>query len=360
MSHLVFLVHGMGIHETGWESQYIDALDAAYEQYELLSQKPLRERFTFVPLSYDEIFRELVSNWATNAEFVDRAATEAGVSKTQLTGWLKGADVTDANFKWTHAADVLMYKAFSLVRERVCQHVGNQIVQALAKQIQDEGRSLWSVVAHSLGTAVIHDTLARLWDSQSTAPGHVAFSAQNEQAQVIAMVANVSRLLETKTANEPYDVFKTAVAPGRMAQAGRGCLYYFNARHRLDPFTIPKMFSPQMWPDEAALLASPPRYAHVEVDHIHMWNVHDFGHYMKNPKVHVPLLRRLVSSLAITDEEYAMTLAKFRTFGSLQDEAAIRIRQKLEDATESQADDWLVLGRIWQAFTGKGQSGGFA
>ena len=55
-----------------------------------------------------------------------------------------------------------------------------------------------------------------------------------------------------------------------------------------------------------------------------------------------------------------MALAKFRTFGSLQDEAAIRIRQKLEDATESQADDWLVLGRIWQAFTGKGQSGGFA
>jgi len=360
MSHLVFLVHGMGIHETGWESKYIDALNAVYGRYGFLAKKKLTDRFTFVPIGYDDVFRETVANWALGATAFEAEAQKAGLSSTRLTSWLKGADAVDNNFKWTHAADVLMYKLFSLVRERVCVRVANQMVAALQEQIDKEGESRWSVMAHSLGTAVLHDTLARLWDKNSTLPGRDAFSACNTQAQVIAMIANVSRLLETKTDSEPYDTYETPVMPGSVGQEGRGCMYYFNARHKLDPFTVPKMFDPQVWPDAQALLEEPPLYTHVEVEHVHQWNVHDIGHYLDHPDVHVPLLRLLTDPTSISDKEYAQARADFKPFGTLQTDAAVRVRQKLEDAMAAQSSDWLVLGKVWQAFIGKGEKGGLA
>lgn len=358
MSHLVFLVHGMGVHDDDkWAVPFIAALEAAYDQYEGLTDKPMKERFQFVPIRYDDIFSGIVKDWADNAEMVAAASKAAGAPISKLTDWMKGAGELKDNFGWTHGADVLLYRAFSLVRERVCVRVAAQLTKAIEKQIADTGGfSRWSVIAHSLGTSVIHDTLARLWDPLSKLPGAVAFSAQNEQAQLIAMITNVSRVLET----DPYDVFESTVKPGRSAQPGRGCLYYFTARHHYDPFTIPSMFNPQMWPDEAALLAKPPRYLYKQVEHIHDWNVHAFEHYIKNPEVHVPIFRRLTEETAISASELQDAMAKFRTFGSLEDKAAIRIRQQLEAILPAQGADWLTIGKVWKSFIGKGLAGGIA
>lgn len=353
MSHLVFLVHGMGVHEDSWSTEFVDAIAAAYDQYPGLKGLPLKELFRFVPITYDDIFREIVKNWEDAAELIASASKETGASVSKLTDWLKGASQLDGNFAWTHAADVLLYRGFVLVRERVCAHVAAQLVNAITQQIKDEGISRWSVIAHSLGTSVIHDTLARLWDTKAAMPGGIAFSTGNEQAQLVAMIANVSRVLET----EPYDAYESCVKPGRLAQPGRGCNYFVNARHVYDPFTIPSMFRPQMWPDETTLLAKPARYVYAEVDHIHNWNVHDFGHYLKHPRVHVPLIRRLTDETLITDAQYEEALHRFRTFGTLDDEAAIRIRQKLEDALPAQSADWQLFGKLWRNFTAKGLAG---
>jgi hypothetical protein len=356
MSHLVFLVHGMGVHEDSWSTKYVEAIAAAYDQYPGLKGLPLKDLFRFVPISYDDIFRELVGNWSDAAELIAGASKETGAPVSKLTDWLKGAEKIDGNFKWTHAADVLLYRGFSLVRERVCVHVAAQLVKEINKQIKNEGISRWSVIAHSLGTAVIHDTLARLWHPKANMPGGIAFSTGNEQAHLIAMISNVSRVLETK----PHDVYESAAMPGRNAQAGRGCNYYLTARHLYDPFTIPSMFRPQMWPDEVTLLAKPARYVYTEVDHIHDWNVHDFGHYLKHPRVHVPLLRRLTDETQISDTEYEEALHRFRMFGPLEDQAAIQIRQKLEDLLPAQSADWLLFGKLWKKFVAKGLAGGIA
>lgn len=358
MSHVVFPLHGMGAQTDGWHKEFVDSISAAYDQYDFMSRKSLADRgIEFQPVNYDNIFREIVSTWADNAEIVSKVAGDTGAPIGKLTDWLKGAGELNDNFKWSHAADVLLYRGFSLVRARVCVHVARQITGRIKKQIDDEGSSNWSLIAHSLGTAVAHDTLARLWKKDSTLPGDVAFSADNEQANLIMMVANVSRVLEVKTAAEPYDVFLSPVKPGRPGQEGRGCQYYFTPRHKLDPFTVPSMFNPQMWPDEAALQAQPPRYLYREIDHIHKWNVHEFSHYMANPRVHIPMFQRLFGTQVIEPQEEQLALAKFRQFGKLEDDVAIRIRQKLEDAQESQSETWTILGRIWRNFIGKGSGG---
>ncbi|MDO9075714.1 MAG: hypothetical protein Q7U73_20905 [Rubrivivax sp.] len=347
--HQVFLLHGMGHHAEGWEAPYVAAIKLAYGQFPDLAARDIEQRVDFVTIHYDHIFREVLDAWANNAEIIAAASAQTGVPLSKLTKWLAGAGELKDNFAWTHAADVLLYRAFSLVRNRVCTHVARQIVDRLQAESAG-GPVAWSAIGHSLGTAVLHDTLARLWNPHSQLPGAEAFAAHNAQAHLLMMVANVSRVLEVKTAAEPYDVFDTAVKPGFAGQSGRGCRYYLNARHRLDPFTVPKMFSPQMWPDEAALTARPPRYLSVEVDHIHQENVHDFAHYLLHPAVYVPMLRRLFGMQAVSDDDERDALARFRAFGPLQDQVAIELKTRLENILPSQAADWLELGKLRRAF----------
>jgi hypothetical protein len=172
MSHLVFLVHGMGVHDAeDWAVPYIAALEEAYDQYQGLTDTPMTERFQFVPLRYDDIFSAIVNDWADNAEMLGAASAAVGAPVSKLTDWMKGAGELKDNVGWTHAADVLLYRAFSLVRERVCVHVAAQMTQAIAKQIADTGGfSRWSVIAHSLGTAVIHDIRPFCTDPATAVP----------------------------------------------------------------------------------------------------------------------------------------------------------------------------------------------
>lgn len=347
--HQVFLLHGMGHHPQSWHEPYVAAIKQAYGLYPFIAERPIEDRVDFVPIQYDHIFSELVTTWASNAKLLAAASAETGVPASKLTNWLAGAGELKDNFAWTHAADVLLYRCFSLVRNRVCVHVARQITTRVAEQIAGAGSCTWSAIGHSLGTSVLHDTLARLWQPNGNLPGGLAFAPENAQAQMLMMVANVSRVLEVKTAAEPYDVFETAVAPGFAGQSRRGCRYYLNLRHRLDPFTVPRMFNPQLWPDEAALVAKPPRYLCVELEHLHQPDVHDFSHYLRHPSAHIPMLRRLFGLQAVSDDEERDALARFRPFGPLEDKLAIKLKTQLESLVPSQAENWLALGKARKA-----------
>lgn len=363
MKQTIFLVHGMGNHPEGWAKNegFIDAITKAYNQYEYLAKTPIEQRFDFVPINYDNVFVNLVNTWASNAKMISALAGEVGAPQAiaKLTGWLEGAGELKGNFAWTHAADVLLYRGFRLVRERVCTSVANQIVSVVNKNRKQHADWNWSVIAHSLGTAVTHDTFARIGAPNQGWPGQLAYSAPNEQAQVVMMVANVSKVLEVKTDEEPYDAYGrrdndgdlvTTLAPGYGGQKGRSCRYYVNVRHKLDPFTIPKMFNPLDWPDRDSLLAKPPRYVFNEIEHIHDANVHDFGHYFKNPDVHVPLFQRLLTPDAISPDEYQQAKDKFRKFGTLGEDAALAIRKKLLDSLPAGNSTWMDLGAIYKEF----------
>ena len=347
---IIFLLHGMGLHEANWHTPYVDAIRQARGLYPLFNDDELDERAEFVPVEYDSIFRDLVDTWASNSALVKAASLEAGVSLSKLTDWLAGAGSLKDNFAWTHAADVLLYRAFSLVRNRVCVHVARQIVTKLQAALTASSRVRWAAIGHSLGTAVLHDSLARLWHPESPIPGAEGFAPHNVQADLIMMVSNVSRVLEVKTDAEPYDVFTSAVAPGFGGQTGRGCRYYLNVRHRLDPFTVPKMFDPQLWPDEVALLAAPPHYMNVVVNHLHDRDVHAFTHYLKHPAVHIPMLRTLFGSHRVSPDDERDALMRWRNFGPLGDAAAIKLKTELESVLPSQADDWLALGKLKKSF----------
>jgi len=338
MPDRIFLVHGMGNYPDGWAKPWVDGLRSLYQSYDPLARTPFAERFKVVPIGYDEIFRTIVQRWQQDATSIGAAAPSVGAARVEaLVGWLRTAAVVDDNFAWTHCADVLLYYLFPAVRDAVRVHVAKQVATEVATLKADES---WSVLAHSLGTAVSHDALHLLWSGTFPDGQPTGFNAKDDKALLVAMIANVSRVLE----DQP-DVYESTVMPGPARATDRGCFYYLNARHVLDPFTIPRAFDPAAWPDAKSVAQG--LYRRVLVEHIQDWNVHDFLHYLRNPRVHIPLFRTLTYDRAIPAAQEAAALAKFKPFGRLTTDQAVAIKTWLEKRAPAFSDTWDVLRVVW-------------
>lgn len=346
MRHKLFLVHGMGVYNGDtWAKEVKKVLVTAYKKYPKLAAIPFDSQFEIEMVHYDPIFQEIVSRWQADAKEIQPLAIDVGASQAaQLVGWLRTVGKKDGKLIWTHAADVLLYRLSATVRERVKVNVAKQIVEGISKQYKKEQQSLWSVIGHSLGTAVAHDALDMLATGVVPGTDISAFDPTIEQAQSITMIANTSRVLETKV----VDVYQSAVQPGKAGQAGRDCLRYVNIRHFLDPFTIPRMFRPQSWPDDATVAAR--RYQYCEVTHVHQVNVHDVCHYLLNPQAHIPLLRALAGESMITKSQEKTAIDEFPQFNGLSPEDAARIKKDLAAISPSSGESWPSLKNLWDDF----------
>jgi hypothetical protein len=75
------------------------------------------------------------------------------------------------------------------------------------------------------------------------------------------------------------------------------CASFLNVWHTWDPVPLPKQFKPAAdWPDAATRAAG--AFQDIEVDEIEdlarLGEIHDIGHYLRNPGVHIPLFRSLL------------------------------------------------------------------
>ena len=339
MADLIFLIHGMGLHDAGWDKPYRKTLVDAYKKYAPLSSMDFDRRFKLVVLEYDRVFQTLLSRWQQDASALDPIAANVGATlvASQLK-WLREAANKDNNYFWTHCGDVALYRLFPAVRDAVCVHVAKQIAAEVA-QLDGER---WNVIGYSLGTAVAHDTLNMLWTK--TLPGGLPTGWQPSQAHanVVAMIANVSRVVENDT-----DVYKSAVKPGPASKM-RACNVFLSARHHLDPFTTPRPFDPLAWPDAGA--EDRGEFVRVKLEHIHHWNVHAFEHYLEHPALHVPLFRGLAGfAKAIPEPAAQKALEDFPQFGGVKSKA-IEFRTWLEGHAPSKSDGWEAFCSIAEWF----------
>lgn len=337
MADKVFLIHGMGSHPDGWVAPVVAAIDELYARYPNLARRPRAERFELIPVGYDSVFRQIVDRWRQDASSIGPLAAGVGASEVaSLVGWLRETD----GFAWTHAADVLLYRLFFNVRQAVKAEVGRQILAHVATKSASES---WSVIAHSLGTAVAHDTLHMLFTATLDDGSPTAFSPLQQQARLVMMVANTSRVLETAV-----DVYESSVKPGPAGAADRGCGHLFVARHLLDPFTIPRMFNPVDWPDAAGVQTG--IYRFLQVRHVHAKNVHGLEHYLAHPEVHVPLFRALTFDAAVTQDQEAAARTSFSTFGTLGETRGLELQRRLEKVTPAISDTWRQMPVLWDRF----------
>lgn len=310
--HIIFFVHGMGKHDTTWHNPGVEVLKNAFGDYAAFSDGDFEGRIEAIPIVFDdaiEVWRQrMAADFAAfkaallgGMDPTDSAATTSVSNKVdKIESWIGAGE---PNFVWSHAMDVVLYRFAALLWMAIDVSVARQI---LARLKQGNFRS-WSVIGHSLGTSVVHNALNSLYSTNLG--GIPKLSPAETRPRTLMMVANVSRVLQRPGAK----VLESLVKPGPLS-ADRLCGFYLNVRHRLDPFVYPKPFQPDLWPDASTFATS--AYQHIQPSHIHfdpdeVFKVHDFDHYLKNPRVHVPLFRSIFGVSTIPDSEFETVRQKF-------------------------------------------------
>jgi len=329
MPDVIFLVHGMGEFTAGWELPVVAQLRQFCDTYSSAGAGDFDQRFKPLAVNYSELFLDILKTWAQQKQGVEALSQQLGADLVEkLMSWIADDGSIDKSFFWSHAFDVVVYRLLPTVRDAVQVRVAQQLFAGIQDLDVDD---TWSIIAHSLGTAVTHDTL-ETWYTQPLAGGGTL--GNHKTPYLVQMVANVSRILQYQ-----YDVLTSDVQPGK------ACEFYSTALHPLDPFTILRPFLPTAWPN--AQYADNYYAAKLEHDYIQQANIHDFAHYLRHPDVVIPLLRRLSYQTYLTKAAEAQYRQQFQLHGTLTDPALIALRQKLEDAGVALPDSWTAILTVW-------------
>ena len=351
--HTLFLVHGVGVHAPGtWADEVVEKLKSVSEAYATFRDEPLEERVEFVPVSYDQHLTAALDRWKQSGQTLAAFARASELVDADSMSWLDDVLPDETSFVWTHVVDVVLYRFFRLEQGRIQDSVKLQIGERVAQGLDRDASASFSVLAHSLGTAVAHDALAEL--AAPTLDGRVnTLAPPNFRFNAIHMLANTSRLLQTR-----IKAYESMVRPGPRNSKSSYCLRYYDYRHELDPIVVARTFEPSGWGD---------LFTGALVRHYRDWDIHGFAHYLDNPRVHVPILNSLTRVDAIPRPERATAVGDYAQFGGkLQAVAEVQARigelaalkhQLEEDASLSEAFDTIrkmlaVLGEIRDAIGG--------
>jgi hypothetical protein len=303
--HQLFLVHGIGDFHKDWSLSIQKLLRDAYAQYAIPASLAWEADFQLVEITYNDIFDEIREAWRQNAEAASQALVASGLglsSAKQLVEAANGA--TGDDFFRTHILDVVLYRFFKPITERVGQSVRKQILERLNAFPSNETPS-WSILGHSLGSAVVHDTLHAMFTQ--LVDGRLL--GDRFKPDFVFMVANVSRVLWGKGG----DFFASEVRPHSLESRGM-CFKYCNYDHVLDPFTKVERFHPPPaeWFPPGGDVKALYEYVQLAIEDIQDVNVDGLAHYLSHPDVHVSLFRTLLWPTAITKDELDAARAAWR------------------------------------------------
>ena len=321
--HVIFMLHGMGTFDSDWEINSRDKLKQHAALYELPAfEKTLETNFSFFGITYNSVFADWQKQWRDDAAGATKAATQLGMESGLASELVKAAGAPSGNsFLQTHLLDVALFYSFDILCQQVQAHVAEQIVNRLLTDGQNNIPS-WSVVAHSLGTAVIAETLNALFSHRING---LRLPEANKPL-LVAMVANTSRLLWNKNA----DFYSTKTRP--VNQMGEGVFrHYLNIRHELDPVPRLKPFHPppEHWFDADVDRGGSYLDIALDADALQSENVHSLDHHLSHPDVHVPLIRLLTRRPDIITDQELVKQRKAWKKKTLQAQALSKAKTKL-------------------------------
>jgi hypothetical protein len=307
--HLIVFVHGMGEYTKGWSDHSWKILkESAAGFAEMPKKTDFDTKFQRVEVVYDHIFENYRGRWKEDSsQLISLLQQSGGTPPAILEKVVKvSAALGKDNFFTTHLLDVVMYRYLSLVRHPVRVSVAQQIAKALVDAGAGNNADIkWSIIPHSLGTSVAHDTLHYMFAGGQSEID--VLKAESFAPQCGLFVANVSRLLQ-----DIRDVYQSLTRPSLDKSLGI-FQYYLNAKHIYDPFIRPKPFAPSSsWLDSATSVKNPSRFQQIEINEVLDKNVHALEHYLQNPKVHIALFRAMYGMKGvISDLEEDIALQAF-------------------------------------------------
>lgn len=323
--NVVFVLHGIGQYTTGWidkESCAVPALKEAAEQYAFFEGRSLDSFVEFVPILYDDVFERVLEHWSDLGEGLQAAVPVMPRFAKKVLGYLEAAG--DERWELNTGADVALYWGFRLFQQRVVLRVLAQMSAKIAATIHE--RPEYHVLAHSLGTAVAHDSLhhlgtetwlATLRDASFDDPDGAAaqeerevyldsharfsqlrsnpFNPGNFKFSSVTMLSNVSSLIHPSA--NPYH---SIVRPGTASDRGAYTANYLNVNHRYDPISVVGNFKmPAGWEMCGGV--------DLKLEHLadEAERVHDAAHYISHPAVHLRLLTQYVDLYSPTADDIA-------------------------------------------------------
>lgn len=274
------VVHGMGTHtKEEFLKTVITPLDAAAAHFGFFKNGgypgKFSEKVKIVFIDYHEILEEIRQKIAQSQ--IPNLAERFPGAPSLVARLNEFNGTAEDSFFNTHLLDVLLYRSY--YADAIQLAVGKQLVAAMqeAKRVGAD----FHILAHSLGTAVVHDTLHKLYvNSLHDELGEPLLSAGLNKIRSITMVANVCQLPITES--EPYT---SVVRPGPHGI----CDYFTTCRHVLDPIASFEKFNPAPhWP---SLTSS--EFRNIVINKVERANVHDLDHYLADPKLYIPFFWQL-------------------------------------------------------------------
>ena len=344
VKHALFLVHGMGVHQgPQWSANVWNKLVECSRRYpHFQNTKPLDDYAEPVPVQYDHLIQNALNRWAAQAVDFGNFAQANALPGGDSLNWLAGVSGLEPGFEISHVADVVIYRFLGHESSQIRANIQLKIFQTVQSRLAQDPDAKFSVMAHSLGTSVAHDALAEIGTAPMIGTNVNAFQSSQFKFESIHMLANVSRLLQTQP-----KVYESVVRPG--TGAAQNCRRMYSYRHELDPFTLPKPFTPVTWGNA---------FRGKRLSHYRAWNIHGWLHYLDNPRVHIPVLRSISKAAAITqhqereavnDDNYPQFGGQLQNLAQAQTKiAALGALAHTLDIDKGIKENFALLSEMWK------------
>ncbi|MFC1589142.1 hypothetical protein ACFL3P_02610 [Pseudomonadota bacterium] len=309
--HALILLHGMGIHTAeSFKQEIINGTNTALKRYPSYKNIKFEDKVDLISISYDHIFEERRNALANSGLGIKDLIKDMG--GVDLPGVVETIARIDAElggdkFAHTHLLDVVLY--LTLVGEKVRLYVEQEIAGVL----REYPSSNVSFLAHSLGTAVLHDSLHKLYTTGGSSGTQINTGQFNLSS--IWMFANVSQLITTFSGLTSPTHSLVKPGPG-------GCTNtFFNIFNSFDPFTLKpfKRFNPPndgKWIDKTTYQYS---YRSIETSKVSRANTHSIEGYLEDPEACHLFLNHFLDDGFAPDEQEKK--AGDNAFKHIEDEA---------------------------------------
>lgn len=316
---VLVLLHGMGNHTSeSFKDEVVSAANNALHRYSGYKEVKFEDHVHIESIEYNNFFEEARQSMVKNSDPVAQYLKLKGQTgvvhdvANAISGL--GQGFKDDSFINTHWLDVILY--LTNVGEQVRVHVGKK----LAGIIEKYPVAPINVLAHSLGTSVLHDTLTKLYHHEFD-PGDLVpdLDIHDHKLNSVWMISNVSRIMSKFSGQK--DPYKSIVKPG-----SSGCTsLFFNCRHEMDPFTWPLQFDPKKQSKWINVNTYDSIYKAYVTRSISRVNTHDIRGYIEDPRICYRFLNQFLD-FSPSNEDWETGNSAFETINGIYD----KIKKKYE------------------------------
>ncbi|NMH59156.1 hypothetical protein [Alteromonas ponticola] len=285
----IILIHGIGDHaDSSFKTSFTNIFNYLHKEF-YKNVPNLNEHCNVELINYDTIFDKILEKQRKSTQQGSITASDNKIFQSLLS---YGETIREDNFFTKSALDAFIYNTF--LARAVEAEAGEQFYKAYNSTVKNGNVDDCHVICHSLGTAVMHNLLHRLFDTmnkQENTPKYLSYPYNKIKS--LTMLANVSRVFPH--ARDPYS---SRVKPDL---SNGMCKYFRNVYHEFDLVALFRKFNPTaIWDNDTLFNYVEIRFN--EVVDLHrmapdvfseerqLWNIHSFEHYLACPDVHVGIM----------------------------------------------------------------------